>query len=606
MADKLGPLVLPIQVDNSLLIPGMQKAGDAVERASQRMGNALSSSSKGLSRFGQTTQQVGFQVGDFATQIASGGNAMVAFTQQSSQLLGFFGPFGAAAGAAVAVIGAVAIAMGAMGDEAKTAGELLDDASDAIANVRSSAVTGIEGLKAIREQYGALDAQLITLIQRQTQYNLLLSKTAAREAARGVASTKIDEFAAAGSAGGLGVLRMVPDDVRVSSGLADQFGIDTATALGINEGLKRLRSARDLTEQSRALEELALLADTSLNEGATPAFTEFGKQVNDAALTLREWGEAAREAEKAGKLLAKPIPELNTLIDAGGAGRGRRGANRGATDDLLAPIAERIAGLQAEQRAIGLSGAALGRYTRAVEAAKIERDLLAKAQERGRQISPDEAAAISDIASEYERVGNALDDARRAMDQQTEAAKKASAAQQELWGGISSAITQSISQAESFEDALRKVAIRLADIAVNALFGQGPGGAMFNQAIGSAGAGILGLLLSAKGNVFSGGRHVEAFANGGVIGGPTAFPMRGGVGLMGEAGPEAIMPLRRGPNGRLGVEVAGGGGSFVYQPQITVVSPNADPAQVAAVVDQRMRQALPAMQSQMAQRGIRS
>jgi phage-related minor tail protein len=48
------------------------------------------------------------------------------------------------------------------------------------------------------------------------------------------------------------------------------------------------------------------------------------------------------------------------------------------------------------------------------------------------------------------------------------------------------------------------------------------------------------------------------FASGGVISSPTMFPMRGGMGLMGEAGPEAIMPLRRGPDGRLGVE---GGGS---------------------------------------------
>jgi lambda family phage tail tape measure protein len=35
------------------------------------------------------------------------------------------------------------------------------------------------------------------------------------------------------------------------------------------------------------------------------------------------------------------------------------------------------------------------------------------------------------------------------------------------------------------------------------------------------------------------------------------FPMRGGLGLMGEAGPEAIMPLARGPDGKLGVRAGG-------------------------------------------------
>jgi hypothetical protein len=64
----------------------------------------------------------------------------------------------------------------------------------------------------------------------------------------------------------------------------------------------------------------------------------------------------------------------------------------------------------------------------------------------------------------------------------------------------------------------------------------------------------------ADGGVFSGGREV-AFAAGGVVSGPTTFPMRGGrVGLMGERGPEAIMPLARTKSGALGVRTEGGGG----------------------------------------------
>jgi hypothetical protein len=52
---------------------------------------------------------------------------------------------------------------------------------------------------------------------------------------------------------------------------------------------------------------------------------------------------------------------------------------------------------------------------------------------------------------------------------------------------------------------------------------------------------------------------VMPFAKGGVVSGATSFPMKNGRGLMGEAGPEAIMPLARGPDGRLGIE--GGGRS---------------------------------------------
>ncbi len=62
----------------------------------------------------------------------------------------------------------------------------------------------------------------------------------------------------------------------------------------------------------------------------------------------------------------------------------------------------------------------------------------------------------------------------------------------------------------------------------------------------------------AKGGAFSQGR-VMPFAKGGVVSSATNFAMRGGAGLMGEAGPEAIMPLARGPDGRLGVQARAAG-----------------------------------------------
>ena len=74
--------------------------------------------------------------------------------------------------------------------------------------------------------------------------------------------------------------------------------------------------------------------------------------------------------------------------------------------------------------------------------------------------------------------------------------------------------------------------------------------------IGDVGGGISLLSeigsASADGNVFDGGQ-VQAFRHGGIINGPTLFPL----GLAGEAGPEAILPLARGPNGQLGVQTSG-------------------------------------------------
>jgi phage-related minor tail protein len=84
-------------------------------------------------------------------------------------------------------------------------------------------------------------------------------------------------------------------------------------------------------------------------------------------------------------------------------------------------------------------------------------------------------------------------------------------------------------------------------------------------AVAGIGAGIANnLTTNAKGNAF-GASGVMGFANGGtftngIYSKPTMFAHGGGFGVMGEAGPEAVMPLKRSADGRLGVESAGGGG----------------------------------------------
>ena len=104
---------------------------------------------------------------------------------------------------------------------------------------------------------------------------------------------------------------------------------------------------------------------------------------------------------------------------------------------------------------------------------------------------------------------------------------------------------------------ITRIAIRQAIIApiVGALF---PGA---DKAVNPNSMNPLGLSREAKGGVYSNG--IRKFAYGGIVDAPTYFPFAKGVGLMGEAGPEAIMPLKRGKGGRLGVEVAGGSGDTV-------------------------------------------
>ena len=100
---------------------------------------------------------------------------------------------------------------------------------------------------------------------------------------------------------------------------------------------------------------------------------------------------------------------------------------------------------------------------------------------------------------------------------------------------------------QSLADTVYRMATRPVTDALSGLLAKGGGGLM------------SAVTPFAKGGVIAQGR-VTPFARGGVVTGPTGFAMRGGQGLMGEAGPEAILPLSRGADGRLGVQSAGGGG----------------------------------------------
>jgi len=93
--------------------------------------------------------------------------------------------------------------------------------------------------------------------------------------------------------------------------------------------------------------------------------------------------------------------------------------------------------------------------------------------------------------------------------------------------------------------------------------GAGIGGAIASLFSGGSGAGAGGgyqmgsmsttpIVTSARGNVFGSG-NIIPFARGGIVDRPTLFPMAKGAGLMGEAGPEAVLPLKRTASGDLGV-----------------------------------------------------
>lgn len=157
------------------------------------------------------------------------------------------------------------------------------------------------------------------------------------------------------------------------------------------------------------------------------------------------------------------------------------------------------------------------------------------------------------------KVDTAMDELGDAIEGKADSFKSAF---ESMRATLSSTFTGLVTGALSFKDALSQVIGKLAEMLAQSAF---------DGLMGAGGDGLLGGILKlfgfANGGAFQGGR-VMAFASGGVVSGATAFAMQGGLGVMGEAGPEAIMPLARGRGGKLGV-VAQGGGSSRVQIEIT-------------------------------------
>lgn len=126
-----------------------------------------------------------------------------------------------------------------------------------------------------------------------------------------------------------------------------------------------------------------------------------------------------------------------------------------------------------------------------------------------------------------------------------------------LGGGLRKAFDGLVFDGMRLSDALRQVAKSMVDQVYSAAMRpvQNAVGGTLAQGLNNAMSGVVPF---ANGGAFTQGR-VMPFAQGGIVSGPVNFPMRGGRGLMGEAGPEAIMPLTRGADGKLGVQAAGGG-----------------------------------------------
>jgi len=105
----------------------------------KQFGGIMGSATRDVRKFALGgLQQAGYQIGDYAVQVANGTSKMQAFGQQAPQLLQIFGPFGAIIGAGVAIFAAFGVAMSKSGQEMSNFGGMLGTLQTPLSNVVSS------------------------------------------------------------------------------------------------------------------------------------------------------------------------------------------------------------------------------------------------------------------------------------------------------------------------------------------------------------------------------------------------------------------------------------------------------------------------------------
>lgn len=248
---------------------------------------------------------------------------------------------------------------------------------------------------------------------------------------------------------------------------------------------------------------------------------------------------------------------------------------------LLSTRAEAEAARVAERAALGVASAQ--------DAQRIATLELEVATRTYNLTAAEQAGALNALNRKYREVYESAMVARSALPELTRAGLDATNITKQLdtvgvstFDNLASSITDVVTQSKTLGEAMRGLAQSvvkdLTQMIIKALVYRAV--MSFLPGVGDKGSGSLfSFFGSAQGNVFRGGA-VQPFARGGVVSQPVIFPMAsGGLGLAGERGAEAIMPLKRLSNGNLGVEA--GSGSAGRAPQINLVVNNHSGAEVS-------------------------
>ena len=549
----------------------------------QQLNNAqaMSLSGKGMRRFELFAQQAGYQVGDFAVQVQSGTNIAVAFGQQMSQLLGFLGPYGAIAGAGIAIgTGLIAPLL-----NAKKAAE---DTTDAFEDLEQK-------IASLRDKR----------LELTTEYNPVLAKAAQRH------QSTLDEIV---------LTQMEIDFNEENYGIALKKSTDS-----LKSKLYKLKEQYEIESKAyRTLVARLRKEEEALKKAEEAAEWEEGSEKRLQTLTERRFAATMalielrqKEREEQQKIEDFAAQELKTLQDQNALLQMRKQfgdqslavkqlekdilvenyeaelLRKGVAEDTVKQLAEQyrlslnlkqelkeMAEITYNFAPVPAVAAAMKKY--AGRGTLVNRTPIFGAT--GKSIYDDPAKPpadvvgdmlkqvrhqkqLLDLTEEERRKEEILFDLKSQDVDMTDDRIDKLIKESEAYYKLNEERDKQIARVDQIGDAFGDMLMNIVDGTMKAddafkAFMASILKQLYQEIAIDPAVSFLKSFLLADGGVMSRGK-LTPFAYGGVVNGPTVFPMANGMGLMGEAGPEAIMPLKRGKDGKLGVE--GGSGVTINQ-----------------------------------------
>lgn len=388
---------------------------DRAKAAAERFNLANDNAARGSRNFGQVIGQAGFQVNDFAVQVASGQSALTAFVQQGSQILGVFGPGGAVAAAALAIAG---IGLQLMGS--KSATEALNEAVERQRDLYAATTEAAERYREAQERE-ALSAQ------RLTAYYATLSdemKQAERQrlsmARNDLLQTQRDRVTEATSR--LGGLTTGVPGMPFAESMMSSIGGPGSLPAGLRDAAEAVRLFREQgVFTAEAIDTLSnrLLALAQANVGSSAAIMRQRQELEAARPQLIEAQRALEQNAAANAALeGNARSAAQALGGVGAAAQAQLQPLRDLVRDL-----DKVNAELAALRSGGLEGLEQQRRSQTIME-RAQRDLDQDVAERVRRgASPSDARSQAlDSASMADRIGEAtrLVEAQRQVTETTE------------------------------------------------------------------------------------------------------------------------------------------------------------------------------------------